>query len=552
MKRIKKYLTSIICGMIAFSSFVLPCVTAKAGTSTVNVVNTEHFSEDLPIAYFYSTKGVVSQDKKIVFTDQSTKNTYLNAKTYINNLADKGIEDCITLSTIMKVSCIENGQKWGFSFGLTKMYSASFTARTTFVYLLNDNGTYKYGVENYDENAMVQTILAPTEFPKGFFAIDKNFIFSIDIKSNGAISLNSDGQGLYDNENANCYTEGYFGLAQTGSSQLAISSLNVRGTYYEVAENAGTITEDFDDGEFNKNLWGCTGHIGYQNPSSLSIRDGVFRFENASEGIFTTKHKYSNFQLDFDIADIVRLPVWNEDGSFKYPISSWIGIAFGRTNDNMSSGDAVNETPMIRFSPNNVDYVTPVKSSTVVLTSYGQVVNFANMSNEKNIWSEEVAADRAYNVRIKMVDGLCELYGKFEDEENYSLLISHNLGYTPLGYIQFWSMGFASFFDDLYEPGEIMQGNFAIDNIVLQNLDVNPNIIEVDYLSNIPSVPDDYEYVDPWDDSYLLENTLADGYIRVEREKTIKGCGSQLAIGSLSVIFIVGAALFIKEKKDEK
>ena len=555
MKKIKKYLIAFISGVIALSSCVLPFVTANAGTSAVNVVNTEYFADDLSTAYFYSTSGVVSQDKKIVFTDKSTKSTFLNAKSRINNLAANGIDDCIDVSVAMKVSSIENGKKWGFSFGLSKMYSKSFTANTTFVYLLNDNGTYKYGVEHYDGKAQAQTVLSPTEFPRGYFSLNKNFMLSISIKSDGAIALLSDGVGLYENANANCYTEGYFGMAQTGNSQLSISALTVRGTYYEVAENAGTITEDFDDGEFNKNLWSCSGHIGYQQPSSLSVVDGVFRFENASEGIFTTNHKYSNFQLDFDIADIVREPVWNEDGSFKYPISSWIGIAFGRTNNNMSSGDAVNETPMIRFEPNRVNYVTPASSTTVILTSYGQVVNFADMKNERNIWSEEVANDRAYNVRIKMMDGLCELYGKFEDEQEYSLLISHNLGYTPLGYIQFWSMGYANFFNDKYEPGQIMQGNFSIDNIVLQNLDVNPNIVKVDYVSNVPDVPEDYPYVDSWDDSYLLENTLTDETVTVEREVVSEGCSSKTGLSVVSLAIVATAASFVlwrKEKKDER
>lgn len=554
MKKMKKYLMGVLSGVIALSSFVLPCVTASAGTSTVNIVKTEYFEENLSSSYFYSTSGVVSKDGQIVFTDKSTKNTFLNAKSRVNNLAENGIEDCIDLSTQMKVSSIEQGKKWGYSFGLDKMYSKSFTANTTFVYILNDSGTYKYGIENYNKTAKAQTILEPTEFPKGFFAVDKNFIFSIVIKSDGAISLKSDGVELYNNKDANCFTEGYFGLAQTGNSQLAITKLTVTGTYYEVAENAGMITEDFDDGEFNKNLWSCTGHNGYLQPSSLSITDGVFRFENTSEGIFTTNHMYSNFQLDFDITDIVREAVWNEDGSLKYPISSWIGIAFGRTNNNMSSGDAVKQTPMIRFEANRSDYVTPAKSTTAVLSSYGRVVRNVTMSGDRNLWGEEVVNNRSYNVRIKMVDGLCELFGKFEDEETYTRLISYELGYTPLGYIQFWSMGFADFTTGTYAPGDIMQGNFSIDNIVLQNLDVNPNIIQVDFVSNIPKVPADYEYVDPWNDAYLLENTLTDETIKIEKETVTKGCYSQISLGGISgMCIVVGLALVAlkKEKKHE-
>ena len=527
---------------IAMSALLICSFTAKgfkayAGQSDVIIVTDSYFAGDLPVGYFYKEGDIVSENSHIVFKPTTDENSFINSKTKALNLQSAGIEKCIDLSATLNFISIDNQTRTGFSFGLPKMYSKHFVAGSTFLYFMNDNGVYKYGIDNY-ENAGISAVVTPTEIPSGSFSFNTDVKVTVVITSSGGITFKMEGSTVYSNANAGCNAEGFFGIGQTGKSNFEIKSLVVKGTDYDTPTNAGDISADFDDGFFNNNLWHCQGHIGYLQPSRICVEDKMLKFVNASEGIFSTKHPYSNFELTFDFPYIQRVPEYNEDGSLKFPISSWIGIAFGRTTDNMSSGDAVNETPMFMFSPNLRDvnqYILPVQSTTITLRNYGQVINAAVMKDDRNIWGEEVVHGRSYNVKLSMVDGIFNAYGKFEDEDDYQLLMNHNFGFTPTGYIQFWSMGYASF---AYDKDANMQGNFAIDNVSLKNLDNKPSLTQVPYKSNMPKIPADYSYVDTWDDSYLLLSGKTETRTEVKGEES-SGCG--MAIGGEYPIAIVFA-----------
>ena len=73
-------------------------------------------------------------------------------------------------------------------------------------------------------------------------------------------------------------------------------------------------------------------------------------------------------------------------------------------------------------------------------------------------------------------------------------------------------------------------------------------------------VPDDYEYEDEWDDSYLLGNLDGEQIIDAEGTppamqgetgKTNFGCGASISIGGVSVVLMPAlAALLLKKKHD--
>lgn len=539
-ERIFILLNIVVLVIIIFGSFTLNGYKAYAGQSDVIIVNNNYFSNDLPVGYFYKEGDIVSENAHIVFKPSSDGNSFINSKTKALNLKSVGIEKFIDLSSTLNFKSINNQTKAGFSFGLSKMYSKHFGAGTTFIYFMNDNGTYKYGIDNY-ESMGKQVIVSPMIMPSERFSLNTDVSVSISITASGGITLNIGGETVYSNANAGCYTEGFFGVGQTGTSNFEIKTLVVTGKSYDTPTNAGDISVDFNDGLFNSNLWHCQGHIGYLQPSRICVEDKMLKFVNASEGIFSTRHPYSNFELVFDIPYIQRVPEYYEDGSLKYPISSWIGVAFGRTTDNMSSSDAVNETPMFMFSPNLRDvnqYILPVQSTTVSLRNYGEVVSAAVLKDNRNIWGEDVVNGRSYNVKLSMVDGVFNAYGKFEDENDYQLLINYNFGFTPTGYIQFWSMGYAKF---AYDSNANMQGNFAIDNISLKNLDNNPSITQVSYKSNRPDIPPDYNYVDTWDDSYLLSNQETETRTEVTIEGN-SGCSSTVFV-ELPVVCVLAACI---------
>ena len=77
-------------------------------------------------------------------------------------------------------------------------------------------------------------------------------------------------------------------------------------------------------------------------------------------------------------------------------------------------------------------------------------------------------------------------------------------GIMPLGYVAIRGEGnqFTST-NALYAHGAW----YSIDNILLKNYDKNPTLITVSFESNrIPPMPD-YDYKDPYVDSYLIDYT---------------------------------------------
>lgn len=68
-------------------------------------------------------------------------------------------------------------------------------------------------------------------------------------------------------------------------------------------------------------------------------------------------------------------------------------------------------------------------------------------------------------------------------------------------------------------------------------------------------VPDDYEYEDSWDDSYLLDNLEGEQTIDAEgtppavEGETEGGCGSTLAMGSAVILLTPALGMLALKKK---
>lgn len=71
-------------------------------------------------------------------------------------------------------------------------------------------------------------------------------------------------------------------------------------------------------------------------------------------------------------------------------------------------------------------------------------------------------------------------------------------------------------------------------------------------------VPDDYEYEDTWDDSYLLDNLDGEQTIKADGTPTggdaatsEGGCGSSITIGGAAILLAPAlGALLLKKKRD--
>ena len=115
-------------------------------------------------------------------------------------------------------------------------------------------------------------------------------------------------------------------------------------------------------------------------------------------------------------------------------------------------------------------------------------------------------SEKRVQIRLENVDGVVVLYMKLLDETEWTQIWSYAYenGIMPLGYIALRTEGnqYADTASQYYRGGW-----FSIDNIMVKNYDKNPTLTTVTFESNrIPPMPD-YDYKDPYDDSYLIDNT---------------------------------------------
>lgn len=538
-------IAALFAALAVFMACMQSAVHVYAGRSNVTILDNSFFENDLSVSYFYldGAEGVTSQNGELVFTENTTESTYINSLRRADVLTDIGVDNCIGGRIVFRLTSLAPGAKFGISFGLERAYSRPQTANSTFIYLENAAGAYRICVDIFDDNADARHA-AQENISLDVTAAELILTFSADIY--GGLTVTLGGTDIYRDPQAGCAPGGYVGFACTGTAVAAVSEASVSSLSYDSPENTGDIVADFDSGEFNANEWTSQGHIGYLQPSSIRIEDGELKFENASEGIFSTLYAYSNFRLEMDITDIQREAEYDADGNLVYPISSWIGIAFGRTDSLMLSNAAINETPFLRFEPTYPNYITPAPSTNLILNNYGTSVYTAPMVRENNIWDLETVAGRAVNIRVTMLDGLLTVEMKYSDETEFRQLMHYDFGYTPQGCIQIWSMGNASF-SDVQDPSDerMMQGNFSLDNIKIFNLDEPKTTVTVDYKSNIPDIPPDYEYEDTWNDDYLLGNRL-EGQEKLEvSDASSSGCSGTLIAGRLwAVVPVLCAATF--------
>jgi hypothetical protein len=174
-------------------------------------------------------------------------------------------------------------------------------------------------------------------------------------------------------------------------------------------------------------------------------------------------------------------------------------------------------------------------------------VKEGKMPENCNPYDPVLTAGRRTDVRVKIVDGLMQVWLKYEDTEAFSETpaIEYDFGSTPVGFLRFCTYGSTAINPDGLD--KTMPGNFAIDNISVLNLD-NAEVKQtttVEFKTNKYEFGEDYVYVDPDNDKDLLSNRLQG----VTRTETQEGCGSVLsAISALPVVCATAFVLWRKRK----
>ncbi|MBQ6922241.1 MAG: hypothetical protein IJQ66_04040 [Clostridia bacterium] len=548
--------------------------TAYAGKSRVEIVSDASFDEEISRnKWFINGKVRHESDPQtekgiIVFDSASAASARIISLERADELfSGETLNECLNGVVSLQISRL-NGEFY-IVFGLEYAFSALGTGNCSAISFYNQNDKIAVSVINIEgknaDNQLNKTVVRDIGTT---FDYNETITVSLNIKTvAGASSANSGKIGLdvngtnylnYDNDTL-CYSEGYFGFAQSAVSEVKITSANVYSASYD-SPTTINVDENFDNNEFdaarlftNNN---DSASAGFYTPEGVSCEDGVLKFNNITQfGFMSTCSQFSNFEMTFDVPHLQRKFEYDDYGNVKVSASGFFGIAIGAPLKDNSHYAITQSVFMYSAATGYVD--GNPKAMSVMLLENFKTVNSAsitvNNDADNNFWSLQNAYDiygkeKTMNMKVSMIDGVLNWSFKWagEQDNKYRTIIQYDLGYTPLGYVQIHGQGANSL--DVVRNDSLSCSNFWLDNIKVVNRDENPNIEEPEYLSSRIATDEDYDYIDTW--NYRRKT------IEAIEDDGNSGCGSDVSADGTLIIGMVlltaFAAVIARRRKNEK
>lgn len=461
MRKICKYMATALAVIMLLAC--LDCRNAYAGHSRVTV-DSSSYAEEINTAIWTNPESdVVVKDGKLCFTKESTKYSRLITKSMVQQDLDS--DELVSVSMALHLKSMPKKGAFILGFGLGSIESFSGEANQVEVAFVN-NGGLQVELRSYDESAKENKIAKG----KGAgFSLGSKADIHVSVKNNQSITVKVNGRVVM-SEKLPFLPEGSVGFFQTGACEVEIEDLGIFSYKYDRPENCD-FEEKFDNDSYNANLLFSKAAASAYVPSSMSVEeydgDYVMYYENSGAAQISTQYQYSNFELTFDVPYLLRKNIEDEMENVLFEKSLWFGISFGDEMMEMADNGYIYSPEMVYFD----------KDSIVKSFSQGYVP--VAQSDKYPFFAEDET--RGFSVKISVVDAHVSIGMKWLDEKNFTTIGEFDTvdGQTPLGYVHIWTCGPA---------------NFAIDNIAMKNLDLNPNLIEVDYKTSKFDVPADYEY----------------------------------------------------------
>lgn len=505
MKRKKMFEKFAVCALvIALLANVAPLSVSAGLSKKVIDTATEGVNET---NWHNALNDVIVKDGVISFPAEGSENTKYIAKSKVT--VNEGVEEIVSLEATLNFKSIPKKKKFVVAFGLTSIESSLGENGNVEVAFSNNSGLQVSVTAYTQEGESVELLPA-----KRVGSLGKKQI-KVSLKADGRLILTVGGQKLCDKKMP-VTGEGRFGFLQTGSCTVDISNLYAASYYYDRPENCD-IDENFDDGEFNKNLL-ISKMIYYSQgdyPSFIGFDEyegeKVFRFYKTALSYLGTTHKYSNFEMSFDIPYFVRTHVLDDDGNIIDPAVQQMILAIG--------GDGVDYT----------DYGFYTSAQMFILTTDSRiVVGEHDVHPSAFPFFDTKYGSKGFSLKLRMVDNKLTFYMKWLDETEWTEAMSYEME-TPTGTIQIWADNGA---------------NWAIDNLKIVNLDENPNLIDVEYASSVIPIPEDFKY-EPEERVYKVLN---------EEVVEEKGISPYLLIPIVAGVCVVslGTILLVQRRKKKK
>ncbi len=508
---VKVLASLLICVLLAGAQGTLR---VEAGSSDV-VLDKSSFEEKIDFSRWNNTdENVSSKNGMLLFSEKSNSATGLIAKSIAKKTGYH--ENIVSMKSVMDLSKVPDGESFVLGFGLSSVEAATGEAGNVEVHFRNDGGLAVH-ITEYDEDGKEKKLLSPVKLSS-----PSNVTAEVVVTARQEIMLKVNGKQLC-KASLTVDGEGRVGFLQTGGCAVSVKDVEIISHKYDRPENTN-ISEDFEQGTINVNTLTAKMVTLMRDYTPFGMRvtevDGnhVMQIQNAAATYLGTLHKYSNFEITFDVKDLVRKAGLDEEGNIKLPKSEVFGVSFGDEAPDYDEHGYLTSVDMVVFSA----------GSNVYSLNHGNVV----VATDKGYNFYDENCDKDFTVRVSVIDGIVTTSMKWVDETKFTEIHSYKVSReNPLGYVHIWTSG--------------QYNTMNIDNLTIVNKDQDPNLIDVAYESAIWEKPEDFKY----------EKITA--VYREDAEDTTKEDGFNvfLLIPVVACLCIMGFAIVVvitnKKKKKE-
>ncbi len=500
-------LALIVCGVA-----VTPASAGKSGGYVVDgsKLSTETLSQ---AEWKFDDTGVYLKEGALVFDEFYDLENPVLARTAAHSSAEE--KQALEVRYTITVDEIKGDKQFGLIFGVPRLDRDLDAEGVAFLYAQATEKGVGFGLSVVKDGETVQ-LKELTHYSKTV----KDVNVTVRVTNAGAVTVMLGAGIFYAGEEGETTPDGFLGFSSSGGwttdesyVKASIANFVAYNEYYAKPESPLMVVADFDGEEFNVNEWAMNStQIG--SGSGIIAENGYLCFKGSGQNsAIASQYRYSNFELQYEIFGMKNtltsyngVPVppsiwtqiaWGTDGSDGYSIASYYGANYRLIFETALDTNPNSPTYLQRPAGGgaSVHYYDPTgwKGSYPIPEKY----NFA---------LADFDPETRVQVRLVNVDGSAALYMKLPEETEWTKIWSvlYDDGIMPLGFVAFRSEGnqFAGTRSQYYHGGW-----FNIDNIMLKNYDKNPNLVTVTFESNrLPVIPD-YDYKDPYVDTYLISYT---------------------------------------------
>lgn len=500
-------LALIVCGVA-----VTPASAGKSGGYVVDSskLSTETLSQ---AEWKFDDTGVYLKEGALVFDELYDIENPVLSRTAAHSSEEE--KQALEMRYTITIDEIKGEKQFGLGFGIRRLDRDIDEDGASFLYAQATEKGVGFGLSTMKDGEVVQ-LKELTHFGSKV----KDVAVTVRVTNEGAVTVILGSSIFYAGQPGEVTPDGFLGFSSSGGwssddnyVKASIANFVAYNEYYAKPESPLMVVADFTNDEFNANEWAMhSTQIG--SGSGIIAEDGHLTFKGTGQNsAIAAQFKYSNFELQYEIFGMKNtltshngVPVppsiwtqiaWGTDGDSAYGVASYYGAEYRLIFETALDTNPNSPTYLQRPAGGgaSVHFYDPTgwKGSYPIPEKYNFAL--ANFDPETRV-----------QIRLVNVDGVATLYMKLLDETQWTQIWSTTYanGVMPLGYVAFRSEGnqFAATRNQYYHGGW-----FSIDNIMIKNYDKNPNLTTVTFESNrLPVIPD-YDYKDPYVDTYLISYT---------------------------------------------